>query len=143
MSNPVLKVKNYSVDFWVDGVWYPAAIDMNFELEAGKVLAIVGESGSGKSTTALGLMNLLASNARMSGSILVKGNEMLNASPQTMHKYRGKEGALEASVLRVIKGSTGVWGKVPMIPHSHHTIDEIREMVGGKNREPVTRIPAS
>ena len=91
MSNPVLKVKNYSVDFWVDGVWYPAAIDMNFELEAGKVLAIVGESGSGKSTTALGLMNLLASNARMSGSILVKGNEMLNASPQTMHKYRGKE----------------------------------------------------
>ena len=91
MSNPVLKVKNYSVDFWVDGVWYPAAIDMNFELEAGKVLAIVGESGSGKSTTALGLMNLLASNARMSGSILVKGNEMLNASPQTMHQYRGKE----------------------------------------------------
>ena len=91
MSNPVLKVKNYSVDFWVDGVWYPAAIDMNFELEAGKVLAIVGESGSGKSTTALGLMNLLASNARMSGSILVKGVEMLNASPQTMHQYRGKE----------------------------------------------------
>ena len=86
MSNPVLKVKNYSVDFWVDGVWYPAAIDMNFELEAGKVLAIVGESGSGKSTTALGLMNLLASNARMSGSILVKGVEMLNASPQTMHQ---------------------------------------------------------
>ena len=91
MSNPVLKVKNYSVDFWVDGVWYPAAIDMNFELEAGKVLAIVGESGSGKSTTALGLMNLLASNARMSGSILVKGVEMLDASPQTMHEYRGKE----------------------------------------------------
>jgi peptide/nickel transport system ATP-binding protein len=91
MSNPVLKVKNYSVDFWVDGVWYPAAIDMNFELEAGKVLAIVGESGSGKSTTALGLMNLLASNARMSGNILVKGQEMLDASPHILHKYRGKE----------------------------------------------------
>ena len=91
MSNPVLKVINYSVDFWVDGVWYPAAIDMNFELEAGKVLAIVGESGSGKSTTALGLMNLLASNARMSGNILVKGQEMLDASPHILHKYRGKE----------------------------------------------------
>ncbi len=45
-------------------------------------------------------------------------------------KYRGKEGALEASVERVVKGSTGVWGKIPMIPHSHHTRDEIREMVG-------------
>ena len=91
MSNPVLKVENYSVDFWVDGVWYPAAIDMNFELEAGKVLAIVGESGSGKSTTALGLMNLLASNARMSGSIIVKGQEMLDAAPHVLHQYRGKE----------------------------------------------------
>ncbi len=46
------------------------------------------------------------------------------------NKYRDKEGALEASVQRVMKGSTGVWGKVPMIPHSHHTVEEIREMVG-------------
>ena len=91
MSNPVLKVNKYCVDFWVDGGWYPAAIDMNFELEAGKVLAIVGESGSGKSTTALGLMNLLASNARMSGSILVKGQEMLDATPHILHQFRGKE----------------------------------------------------
>lgn len=45
-------------------------------------------------------------------------------------KYRGQEGALEKSVERVMKGSTGVWGKIPMIPHSHHTLDEIREMVG-------------
>ena len=46
------------------------------------------------------------------------------------NKYRGKEGALDASVQRVLKGSTGVWGKIPMIPHSHHTPEEIREMVG-------------
>ncbi len=91
LSNPVLKVNKYCVDFWVDGVWYPAAIDMNFELEAGKVLAIVGESGSGKSTTALGLMNLLASNARVSGSIVVKGQEMLDATPHILHQFRGKE----------------------------------------------------
>ena len=55
MSEPILKVKDFTVEFWVDGVWYPAAVDMNFELEPGRVLAIVGESGSGKSTTALGL----------------------------------------------------------------------------------------
>ncbi len=46
------------------------------------------------------------------------------------NKYRGVDGALEASVQRVQKGSTGVWGKIPMIPHSHHTTDELREMVG-------------
>jgi peptide/nickel transport system ATP-binding protein len=91
MSEPILKVSNYNIDFWVDGVWYPAAIDMNFEVEPGKVLAIVGESGSGKSTTAMGLMSLLASNARTSGSVRVKGVEMVGASPATLRKYRGKE----------------------------------------------------
>lgn len=49
---------------------------------------------------------------------------------EVARKYRGQEGALEASVQRVLKGSTGVWGKIPMIPHSQHTPDEVREMVG-------------
>ena len=44
-------------------------------------------------------------------------------------KYRDKPDALEASVQRVMKGSTGVWGKIPMIPHGHHSAEEVREMV--------------
>jgi len=91
MSEPVLKVKDFTVEFWVDGIWYPAAVSMNFEVNPGQVLAIVGESGSGKSTTAMGLMSLLASNARMSGSIKVKGQEMLGAKGSTLRKFRGKE----------------------------------------------------
>jgi peptide/nickel transport system ATP-binding protein len=64
---------------------------MNFEVNPGQVLAIVGESGSGKSTTAMGLMSLLATNARMSGSVKVKGQEMLGAKGATLRKFRGKE----------------------------------------------------
>jgi ABC-type glutathione transport system ATPase component len=71
-KEPILKVEGFNVEFWVEGVWYPAAINMNFEVAAGEVLAIVGESGSGKSTTAMGLMGLLASNARTTGSVKVK-----------------------------------------------------------------------
>ncbi|MEY4348927.1 MAG: hypothetical protein RL719_224 [Actinomycetota bacterium] len=91
MTAPVLKVSNYNVDFWVDGVWYPAAIDMNYEVHPGKTLAIVGESGSGKSSSSMGLMGLLASNARVSGSVEVKGVDMLTASPAAVRKFRGKE----------------------------------------------------
>ena len=91
MTEPILKVENFTVEFWVDGVWYPAAIDMNFEVLPGQVLAIVGESGSGKSTTALGLMSLLANNARMFGSVKVKGHEMIGASKSILRKNRGKE----------------------------------------------------
>ena len=90
-SKIVLQVANYNVDFWVEGVWYPAAIDMNFQVEAGKVLAIVGESGSGKSTTALGLMDLLATNARVSGSVIVRGQEMIGAKKSQLRKFRGRE----------------------------------------------------
>jgi peptide/nickel transport system ATP-binding protein len=90
-NEAILKVANYNVDFWVDGTWYPAAIDMNFEVHAGQVLAIVGESGSGKSSSSMGLMGLLASNARTTGSVKVKGAEMLGANSATLRKFRGKE----------------------------------------------------
>ena len=91
MTQPVLKVSNYNVDFWVDGFWYPAAMDMNFEIQPGKTLAIVGESGSGKSSSAMGLMGLLAKNARTSGSVEVKGVDMLKASSSKLQSFRGKE----------------------------------------------------
>jgi len=91
VAEPVLSVRDFTVEFWVDGVWYPAAVDMNFDVEAGKVTAIVGESGSGKSTTAMGLMNLLASNARTHGSVKIKGEEMIGAPASVLRKFRGKE----------------------------------------------------
>jgi peptide/nickel transport system ATP-binding protein len=90
-KEPILKVENFNVEFWVDGVWYPAAIDMNYEVAAGEVLAIVGESGSGKSSSSMGLMGLLASNARTTGSVEVKGVEMLGASSKTLRTFRGRE----------------------------------------------------
>lgn len=90
-AEPILKVENYNVEFWVDGVWYPAAIDMNYHVMPGEVLAIVGESGSGKSSSSMGLMGLLASNARTSGSVMVKGVDMLTANNKTLRSYRGKE----------------------------------------------------
>ena len=88
---PILKVENYNVEFWVDGVWYPAAIDMNYHVMPGEVLAIVGESGSGKSSSSMGLMGLLASNARTTGKVMVKGVDMLTANNKTLRSYRGKE----------------------------------------------------
>ncbi|MFM8485139.1 MAG: c-type cytochrome, partial [Bacteroidota bacterium] len=45
------------------------------------------------------------------------------------NKYRDQKGALEQSVERVLKGSTGVWGKVAMLPHSQHTREQVTQMV--------------
>jgi len=45
------------------------------------------------------------------------------------NRYRGQKEALNASIDRVQKGSSGVWGPVPMLPHGHHSRDQIAAMV--------------
>jgi cytochrome c len=44
-------------------------------------------------------------------------------------KYRKQPDALEASVQRVMKGSSRVWGDVPMLPHESLNPDQVRMMV--------------
>lgn len=44
-------------------------------------------------------------------------------------KYRGQPGALDASVQRVLKGSSGVWGPAQMLAHPLITSDQIQIMV--------------
>jgi cytochrome c len=44
-------------------------------------------------------------------------------------KYKGDANALEASVQRVLHGSTGVWGEVGMLAHTQLTTDEAHIMV--------------
>jgi peptide/nickel transport system ATP-binding protein len=88
-SETVLKVDRLSVDFWVDGEFYPAAIDMDYVVRRGEVLAIVGESGSGKSTSSMALLGLLPENARVTGSIELLGTELRGVDDATLRKIRG------------------------------------------------------
>nr|WP_306303228.1 ABC transporter ATP-binding protein [Actinomadura chibensis] len=64
---------------------------VNFSVDANEVLAIVGESGSGKSTLALALMGLLPETARVDGSVLLSGRELLGRSDAHLSRIRGKE----------------------------------------------------
>ena len=61
MSEPILEVRDLSVDFYVEGIQVHAVKNVCFKLCAGETLAIVGESGSGKSVTALSVLQLLLS----------------------------------------------------------------------------------
>lgn len=90
----VLKVTDLSVDFGVDKRWVPAAIGLNYEVKAGEVLAIVGESGSGKSASSMALLGLLPDNSRVTGSVKLNGEEILNASPSKLRKIRGSDVAV-------------------------------------------------
>ncbi len=90
----MLSVRDLDIDFWVDGTWYPAVKNAEFDLLPGEVLAIVGESGSGKSTTAMAIMGLLPKNAHVSGSILLGDRQLVGASMRAYGRIRGKEAAV-------------------------------------------------
>ncbi|WP_312179282.1 ABC transporter ATP-binding protein [Arthrobacter sp.] len=91
---PVLEVRNLSVDFGVDKEWVPAAIDLNYHVNAGEVLAIVGESGSGKSASSMALLGLLPTNSRVTGEVLLDGQSLLGLSPHKLRQVRGNDVAV-------------------------------------------------
>ncbi len=94
VTGTVLQVRDLSVDFAVNRKWVPAAVKLNFDVSAGEVLAIVGESGSGKSVTSMAILNLLPKNARITGSIQLKGEDLRAASGSRMRHIRGNEIAM-------------------------------------------------
>ncbi|WP_169581288.1 MULTISPECIES: ABC transporter ATP-binding protein [Microbacterium] len=89
-GGPVLSVKNLGVEFWVGGKWAAAAKHVTYDLMPGKVLAIVGESGSGKSTSSMAIMGLLPKNARVHGSAVLAGRELIGARPEVLRQVRGE-----------------------------------------------------
>ena len=91
LPETILEVDNLGVEFWVEGEFYPAAIDMNYVVRRGEVLAIVGESGSGKSTSSMALLGLLPENARVTGSIKLLGRELRGVDDATLRALRGNE----------------------------------------------------
>ena len=90
-AETVLEVVDLGVDFWVDGTFYPAAIDLNYTVKRGEVLAIVGESGSGKSSSSMALLGLLPPNAKVSGSIKLLGRELQGIPQSELRGVRGGE----------------------------------------------------
>ncbi len=98
MSDPVstsapvttAEIRGLGVEFWVAGEWFPAVVDANFDVRAGKTVAIVGESGSGKSTIALSMMGLLPQNAHVTGSIRVGSTEIVGLDERALRAMRGR-----------------------------------------------------
>ena len=72
-----------------------AVAGISFSIAPGRTLGIVGESGCGKSVTALAIMRLLdGSAARLSGSIVFEGLELLSLPARQMRDLRGNRIAM-------------------------------------------------
>jgi len=95
MAEALLDVNDLHVRFRTEDGMVRAVDGVSFSLERGKVLGIVGESGSGKSVTAMTLLGLTRGvNAEFEGSVLYKGENLLEMSEAHLRRFRGNELAM-------------------------------------------------
>ncbi|MEV8308914.1 ABC transporter ATP-binding protein [Streptomyces flavidovirens] len=73
-QGPLLEVRNLHVTY---GAGTRAVRGVDLTLSAGQKLGVAGESGCGKSTLALALLRLLPATAKLSGEILLDGEDVL------------------------------------------------------------------
>jgi peptide/nickel transport system ATP-binding protein len=71
------------------------AVDrVSLEIQAGQIFGLIGETGSGKSVLGLAVMGLLQGNAKVTGKITYKGEDILQWDRNRLRKLRGREIAL-------------------------------------------------
>jgi peptide/nickel transport system ATP-binding protein len=100
MSQPILEIKNFSVDYGLGDKAVHAVRDVSLTLSRGEVLGLAGESGSGKSTLAYGLTRLLPPPGVISGGQVlyhVPGGppvDVMAMKPKQLRAFRWAEVAI-------------------------------------------------
>ncbi|MEQ8401138.1 MAG: ABC transporter ATP-binding protein [Roseitalea porphyridii] len=96
MTEPLLSVRNLSVDFTQGGETTHAVRDISFEIGERETVALVGESGSGKSVSALSVLKLLQypPASHPSGEIVFGGKDLLAARETDLRRVRGNQIAM-------------------------------------------------
>jgi len=90
MREPVLSVRDLNVRFGTKRGVAEVVNGISYDLHPGETLAIVGESGSGKSVGVLAVMRLLQEPpARITGSVVLGGRDLLAASERELQRVRG------------------------------------------------------
>lgn len=100
MPQPLLQIRNLSVDFVTGQSTTKALKNINISVSRGEILAVVGESGSGKSVTSLSILQLLPSPPAVyrSGEIILTTEEesidMLTIPREKLQSIRGNKVAM-------------------------------------------------
>jgi oligopeptide/dipeptide ABC transporter ATP-binding protein len=93
-ADPLLQVRDLRITLGTRHMPLEVVRDVSFAIEDGRTLGLVGESGCGKSITMLALMGLLSPKVRVSGSIRLRGQELIGKSQRELSFLRGKRIAM-------------------------------------------------
>ncbi|MFT6452351.1 MAG: peptide/nickel transport system ATP-binding protein [Halocynthiibacter sp.] len=94
-DGPVLEINNLSISFFTRDHEIPAVMDFSCTIRPGEAMGLVGESGCGKSTVALGVMQYLGRNGRITeGEILFRGRDLCQMGEDELRGLRGSDIAM-------------------------------------------------
>ncbi len=91
---PLLEVQDLRVAFPEAHGQVDILDGISFQVRPGETMGLVGESGSGKSVASLAVMGLLPRTARISGKVLLNGQDLLSLAPKQVNALRGHEIAM-------------------------------------------------
>jgi len=91
MTQPVLSVRDLTVEFVTRRGTLRALDKISFDIARGEVLGVVGESGAGKSVTGSAIIGLIDPPGRIAGGeVRLSGERVDHLPPEQMRRVRGK-----------------------------------------------------
>jgi peptide/nickel transport system ATP-binding protein len=94
-ASPLLRVRGLSASYSSSKQDSALALrEVSLEVASGEIVGILGESGSGKSTLALSILGLLPPNAQVTGSVLLKGEDLIRFDESCWRAIRGAKIAM-------------------------------------------------
>ncbi len=95
MNNPILSIRNLSIDYPITIGTVKAVEGVSFNLYKGEALGLVGESGCGKSTLGLSILRIVRPPGKIvAGELLYKSKDILKLKKREMLKLRGQNIAM-------------------------------------------------
>ena len=91
---PLLSVRDLHVTYKGADGGVPAVRGVSFDLGAGETLGLAGESGCGKSTMAGAILRLLPIGTKVTGEVLLNGEDVLTMKPGRLRAVRWTEAAI-------------------------------------------------
>jgi oligopeptide transport system ATP-binding protein len=91
MPEPILEIRDLTVEFKTEDGIVRAVTDVSYDLHPGEVLGIVGESGSGKSVSMLSVLGLIPMppGRIVTGEALFSGKDLLKLHGRELREIRG------------------------------------------------------
>jgi oligopeptide/dipeptide ABC transporter ATP-binding protein len=121
----LLVVDNLTVSFPTDDGIVQAVRGVSYTVRSGEALGIVGESGSGKSVSSMAVMGLLPKNARISGSVRFRGQELIGLDEGDYAKLRGNKIAMIfQDPLTSLNPVYSIGFQIAEAVHAHHNVSK-------------------